>query len=108
MMMTYELFKKQNPNVGCSDLCPVCTNPNCRFIYSEAKQDLPEGSKTLKIKINRTEDGSPGSKYFIGVIECNEFQYNTTVNKEPVKSTRKDTENKRKEVLNSLIDFYHD
>jgi hypothetical protein len=30
------------------------------------------------------------------------------VNKEPVKSIRKETEDKRKEVLNSLIDFYHD
>lgn len=106
--MRYEDFRALYPNVPGSDLCPICTNRKCRFIYSEAQKDLPPGA--VATKTNYKPCAKPGKggtgediskKTFMAVFECPSFEYN-------LKHERDDTIGRPKKVFEHSEDSFKD
>lgn len=81
--MKYEDFRALYPDIPGSDLCPICTNGKCRFMYSEAERDLPPGAVATKTHYKpcaKPGKGGTGEdiskKTFMAVFECPAFEYN--------------------------------
>lgn len=81
--MNYEDFKVLYPDVPGSDLCPICTNRKCRFIYSEAEKDLPTGAVATRTHYKpcaKPGKGGTGEdiskKTYMAVFDCPAFRYN--------------------------------